>query len=100
MNWAKELGIDLNVLATESFTHHTQIYLHKKLQTESDEYWQYRRNSERVEQLMEESEVPGQKRAMEKNKRRSDRRRRMADYVFTDAQIQIALGSFHAKDSM
>ncbi len=103
VNWAKELDIDLDVLYTESPTHSSQTYLHKKLQEKADNYWarmEHQRGVERVEQLMKESEVPGQKRAMEKNKRRRERKRRMADYVFTHAQIQMALRSFDAKDSV
>jgi hypothetical protein len=100
VNWAKELGIDIEVLRTEAFTHHSQVYLHNLLERNSEQYWLHRRNSERVEELMEESEVPGQKRQFEKNKRRRERKRRMANYVFSDAQIQMALRSLDAKDSV
>ena len=103
VNWAKELGIDLEILRTEAFTHHSQTYLHKKLQERADNYWarmEHQRGVERVEELMKESEVPGQKRQFEKNKRRQERKRRMANYVFSDAQIQMALRSLDAKDSV
>ena len=100
VNWAKELGIDLEVLRTEAFTHHSQIYLHNILRSNAKQYWQDRNNLQRVEELMEESEVPGQKRQFEKNKRRRERKRRMANYVFSDAQIQMALRSLDAKDSV
>lgn len=103
VNWGEELGIDIDVLRTEAFTHPSQILLHNKLQKQADDYWAWvalRAGVQRVQELIAEAEAPGQKRMADKNRKRRDRARKLRGYVFTKAQIQIALRSRNAKDPM
>jgi phosphopantetheinyl transferase len=103
VNWGEELGIDIEVLRTEAFTHPSQILLHNKLHKQADDYWvrvAHQAGVQRVQELIAEAEAPAQKRMADKNRKRRERANKLRRYVFTKVQMRIALGSLNAKDPM
>ena len=91
MNYAHEMGIDLDALRRESPLHPDQLRNHKEITKRGEEYWSHERFLPRVEYSSEAifAEEPATVEIPVK-------RTRVRRYEFTDAQLEIARRSLDA----
>jgi len=81
--WAEEMGINLDALEREHFTHPDQIRLHRKLTREAAEYWA---REHFLAQLAPQDGTPVDEIPVKVPRKRAKVRR----YEFTDKQLEIA----------
>jgi hypothetical protein len=91
MNYARELGIDLEDLWREHPLHPDQLRNHKQITKRGEEYWSHERFLPRVE-YSPEAILPEEPATVEIPVKRTRVRR----YEFTDAQLEIARRSLDA----
>lgn len=85
MDYARELGIDLDALHTEAPMHPDQLRNHKRITKMGEAYWSHERFLVQAEYSSEaiSAETPV-------------KRTRVRRYEFTDAQLRIAERSLNA----
>ena len=93
--WAEEMGIDIEELRKESPLHIDQIRKARKLRKDAAEYWARERFLARLEAPAPEATYTPPKRV--KTPRKPARVKR---YEFTEAQLEIAERSLHARGSV
>ena len=81
--WAEEMGINLDELERERFTHPDQIRLHRKLTRQAAEYWA---REHYLAQLTPQDGKPVEEIPVKVRPKRAKVRR----YEFTDKQLEIA----------
>ena len=95
VNWAKELGIDLEELQREHPSHPDQLRLHRMISRDADNYWA----RERFLARLEEPTVPVVSDTLpEPSTPVAKKRAKVGRYDFTDVQLNIARASLNAKD--
>lgn len=95
VNWARELGIDLEELQREHPSHPDQLRLQRIISRDADNYWARERFLARLEDPI----VPVVRDTLpEPSAPVRVKRAKVGRYDFTDAQLNIARASINAKD--
>jgi hypothetical protein len=104
IDWAKELGIDVDVLRRESPTHRSQIDLRNRLEDKAEKFWAWNRFVDSTEYgagliylNVNGANIPKDRVRVVKN---AKKRAKVNRYEFTDAQLQIARRSLDAQGSV
>jgi len=104
---AEEMGIDLDLLQTERFSHPYQLHIHNKLSNQAALYWaneNYLRllgeTAQAIEEYNESEECVKEKDKRAEPARKTAKARKVKVYEFTDRQLEIAKGVLDARDSM
>ena len=91
--WAREMGIDLELLRSEHPLHPDQLRNHKQITKNGEEYWSHERFLPRVEYrsqtIFAETPLPEPEKIPAK-------RARVKQYEFTEKQLEIARRSLNA----
>lgn len=95
VNWADELGIDLEALQREHPSHPDQLRLHRIIMRDADKYWARERFLAR---LGDPSEPMVRDTLPEPSTPVKPKRAKVGRYDFTDVQLNIARASLNAKD--
>ena len=105
--WAEEMGIDLDLLQTERFSHPYQLRMHNKLSNQAALYWaneNYLRllgeTAQAIEEYNESEECVKEKDKRAEPARKTAKARKLKVYEFTDQHLQIAMRSLDAGDSV
>ena len=91
---AKELGIDVQELLTESPDHPIQLQLKRQHENKAHNYWAFDRHLAQTDRPEKVSETPAPK------KQRRKTAPKLRRYEFTDRQLEIALGVLNAHDNV
>ena len=105
VNWAEEMGIDLDVLRGEHPFHPSQLRNHREISKRSESYWAYQRisaatqySSQAIFSTHKTDEVSD---TTPTGAGKPVRKQAKVDaYDFTEAQLAIARRSLDAKDSV
>lgn len=82
VDYAKEYGIDVDVLMTERFSHPIAQWENARIVDQGVAYWEWYRH--------QHPEAPKEEPVVVRTRRKYERRER---YVFTDRQLEIAMRS-------
>ena len=94
--WAREMGIDLNLLKGEDPFHPIQLANHRAIERRGESFWAYQRMIENLKYSPPAIKADTREKR-EKNVRKPAKVRR---YVFTDSQLEIARRSLDAGGSV
>jgi hypothetical protein len=95
VNWADELGIDLQELQREHPSHPDQLRLHRIISRDADKYWA----RERFLARLGDPTVPVVRDTLpEPSTPVKVKRAKVGRYDFTDVQLNIARASLNGKD--
>lgn len=92
VSWAKELGIDLDALQTESPLHPDQLRNHRRITKAGEAYWSHERFLTQVKYGSGAISTPVPNVPVKRTKVRR--------YDFTEAQLEIARRSLDAAGSV
>ena len=97
--WAREMGIDLELLRSEDPFHPIQLRNHRAIELRGQAFWDYRRMTAGPEYGSEaiSDEISDSPASSRKTPRKAARVKR---YEFTDAQLEIARRSLNAGGSV
>ena len=102
--WAREMGIDLELLRSEDPSHPSQVNNRKAIMDKSEKFWAWNRFVQSFEYSAgaiylntHAEDIPINRVRVVKN---AKKRAKMKDYVFTDAQLEIARRSLNAGGSV
>ena len=93
--WADEMAIDLGELEHERPTHPDQLRLARKISKQAEEYWARERCLARIE-----THIPEEVHTPPVVKKSAPKRTKVGRYEFTDQQLQIAMRSLDANDTL
>jgi len=97
--WAEEMGINLEDMERERPIHPDQIRLQRKYSRQADKYWARERFLARVGVERTGIVSPVEK-PVPQVKRVAPKRTKVGRYEFTDQQLEIAMRSLDAGDSV
>ena len=97
--WAREMGIDLELLRSEDPFHPFQLRNHREIELRGQAFWNYRRMTAGPEYSPEaiSDEISDSPASSVKTPRKAAKVRR---YEFTEAQLEIARRSLDAGGSV
>ena len=93
--WAEEMSINLDDLERERPIHPDQIRLQRKYSRQAEEYWARERYLARIE-----THIPEEVHTLPVVKKSAPKRTKVGRYEFTDQQLQIAMRSLDANDTL
>jgi hypothetical protein len=97
VNWAEEMGIDLDLLKGEDPFHPIQLANHRAIERRGEAFWAYRRMTAGPE--YSPGTINGEA-VVEAAVKSCRKPAKVKPYVFTEQQLDIARRSLNAEDRM